>query len=108
MYAGQIISYIIRPVCRIPIEWITEITHVQEPYYFVDEQRFGPYKMWHHEHRFETIPKGVKMTDTVYYKLPFGFLGRILNSFKVKKDVEAIFAYRNAKLLQLFGPYTEM
>jgi ligand-binding SRPBCC domain-containing protein len=107
MYAGQIIAYTIRPVLNFPIEWVTEITEVQEPHYFIDEQRFGPYKFWHHEHRFSQIPNGVEMVDSVYYKMPFGVLGKALHYLKVKKDLETIFSYRQKKLEQLFGPYIE-
>jgi ligand-binding SRPBCC domain-containing protein len=105
MYAGQIISYIIRPIWNIPIEWVSEIAHVQEPHYFIDVQRFGPYKFWHHEHRFNPIPNGVEMVDTIFYKMPFGIFGKALNALKVKHELETIFAYRHAKLEQMFGPY---
>lgn len=105
MYEGQIITYTIRPLWNIPIQWTTEITHVNEPHYFIDDQRAGPYQLWHHEHRFEPIPNGVEMTDIIYYQLPFGPLGSLLNYLKVRKDVEAIFSYRKTKLEQLFGPY---
>ncbi len=107
MYAGQIISYIIRPLWNLPLEWITEITHVEEPLYFIDEQRFGPYKFWHHEHHFKPIPHGVEMTDIVYYQLSLGIIGRAIHFLKVKRDLEGIFAYRHAKLEKLFGPYAE-
>lgn len=107
MYAGQIITYIIRPVWNIPLNWVTEITHAQEPHYFIDEQRFGPYSFWHHEHRFHSIADGVEMIDLVYYKLPFGCLGRWLNSLKIKKDLEKIFSYRHAKIEEMFGTYSQ-
>lgn len=102
MYPGQIIAYTIRPVWNIPIEWVTEITQAEEPYYFIDEQRFGPYKFWHHEHRFKEIATGVEMTDTVYYKMPFGPIGKALHILKVKKDLDKIFAYRNEQLKKMF------
>lgn len=105
MYPGQIISYTIRPVLNIPIEWVTEITHVNAPHSFIDEQRFGPYKFWHHEHRFKAIPGGVEMIDTVIYKMPFGPLGEALHFLKVKNDLEKIFTYRNLKLENMFGKY---
>lgn len=106
MYPGQIISYTIRPLLHIPIEWVTEITHVQDYTYFIDEQRFGPYKFWHHEHRFQAIPNGVQMTDTIYYTLPFGILGKALNALHVRSQIEEIFSYRKAKMHTLFGQYT--
>lgn len=107
MYPGQIITYTIKPLLGIKIEWVTEITHVEEFRYFIDEQRFGPYTFWHHEHRFNAIAHGVEMTDTIYYKPPFGILGKALNALKIQKDVEAIFAYRKAKMEKLFGIYQE-
>lgn len=105
MYAGQIITYTIRPIGNIPLKWVTEITHVQKPDYFIDEQRFGPYKFWHHEHRFKAIPNGVEIIDLIYYQLPLGPLGKLLHAVKVKQDLEAIFAYRKTKLETLFGIY---
>lgn len=108
MYAGQIIYYRIKPLWNISIEWVTEITHVQKPTYFIDEQRLGPYKLWHHEHRFESIVNGVLMHDTVNYQLFFGPIGRILNSIRVRKEIEAIFEYRQKKLESLLGSYKEI
>lgn len=107
MYAGQIISHTLRPILNIPFEWVTEITHVEEPSYFIDEQRFGPYKFWHHEHRFNPIKNGVEIIDEIYYKLPFGLLGKVFLANKVKRDLEAIFTYRRKKLEEIFGLYNE-
>ena len=103
MYAGQIITHTIRPICAIPIVWVTEITHVHQPYYFVDEQRFGPYKFWHHQHRFIPTEKGVRMIDTLHYSLPFGIIGKIVDKIKVSKDIKNIFNYRYEKLNTLFA-----
>lgn len=103
MYAGQMIVHRVRPLLNIPIEWVTEITHVQEPHYFVDEQRIGPYRLWHHEHRFQSIPEGVEIEDVISYQLPYGLIGKAINVLKVKKDLEKIFAYRKTKLIELFG-----
>ncbi len=108
MYPGQIIVYKIRPLLNFSLEWVSEITHVQKPYYFVDEQRFGPYKYWHHEHHFNPVLNGVELIDIVYYKMPFGFIGQALHSLKVKHDLETIFSYRRNKLEKLFGIYQEM
>jgi ligand-binding SRPBCC domain-containing protein len=85
--------------------WLTEITHVVDRQYFVDEQRFGPYTMWHHRHFFEAVEGGVKMRDVVYYKLPLGFLGDIAHAIFVKKKLQNIFGYRYTKLEQLFGKW---
>jgi len=94
MYPGQIIEYTVKPVLGIPLYWMTEITHVEDKKYFVDEQRFGPYRMWHHQHHFKLTDKGVEMTDIVHYKLPLGFLGKIAHSLFVKKQLKQIFDYR--------------
>lgn len=94
-YAGQIIEYTVRPILGIPLYWMTEITQVEDHKYFIDEQRFGPYSFWHHQHHFEEMPDGkVLMQDTVHYKLPFWFLGDIANSLFVKKQLKDIFDYR--------------
>ncbi len=103
MYEGQIIHYKVAPVARIPIRWTTEITHIKEGKYFVDEQRFGPYAMWHHEHHFEEIEGGIKMIDHVHYAIPLGFIGRIANTLLVKSRLNEIFDYRYKKIEELFG-----
>ena len=102
MYAGQIIEYKVSPVLNIPLYWMTEITHVQDKKYFVDEQRFGPYAMWHHQHHFKATGNGVEMTDIVHYKLPFWFLGDIANSLFVKNQLKQIFDFRYKKVEQLY------
>ena len=102
MFSGQIISYTVRPVMNIPINWVTEITHVAEPSYFVDEQRFGPYKFWHHKHFINEVAGGVELIDIVHYALPFGFLGRIVHSLFVRRKLEQIFAYRTEKVKEIF------
>jgi len=104
MYPGMIISYKVHPVLRIPNTWVTEITHVKEPFYFVDEQRFGPYKLWHHQHHFKEIENGVEMSDIVTYALPFDPLSRTINSLLVEKKVKEIFKYREKKLEEIFKP----
>lgn len=103
MYAGQIITYIVKPILGIPIEWVTEITHVQEPYYFVDEQRFGPYSFWHHKHFFKPISGGIEMQDWVHYKIPFGIIGKSINQLYIKHKLKEIFDYRYQTLEKIFG-----
>lgn len=103
MYAGQIIRYIVKPVLGIPLKWCTEITHVVDKQYFVDEQRFGPYAFWHHQHRFTEIPGGVMMEDILNYKVPFGFLGDLVNALFVRNEVNQIFEYRRKILTERFG-----
>lgn len=107
MYPGQIIQYIVTPVAGIPTKWVTEITHVKEGEYFVDEQRFGPYALWHHKHFIRPIENGVEMEDIVDYKLPMGNLGRLAHPILVKPKLKEIFDYRYTKLIELFGPYPE-
>ncbi|MEI2737716.1 MAG: SRPBCC family protein [Chitinophagaceae bacterium] len=107
MYAGQIIEYKVRPLLGIPIYWMTEITQVKYHEYFIDEQRFGPYKLWHHQHHFKEIPGGVEMTDIVHYKNPLWFLGKIANILFVKKKIAGIFEYRYKKVEEMFGAWKE-
>jgi len=102
-YAGQMIVYTVSPLLNIPMSWVTEITHVQEPNFFVDEQRKGPYKMWHHQHKIEAIEGGVLMTDIVNYQPPFGFLGSIANTMIIKKQLKEIFDYRTIAIEKRFG-----
>ena len=102
MYTGMIITYLVRPLLNIPTTWVTEITHVREPNYFVDEQRFGPYKLWHHQHHFKETDNGIEMTDIVSYALPLDPLSRPINSLLVEKKVKEIFKFREKKLLELF------
>jgi ligand-binding SRPBCC domain-containing protein len=102
MYPGQIIEYKVSPILGIPLYWMTEITHVEERKYFVDEQRFGPYQLWHHQHHFKETAEGVEMTDIVHYKLPLGILGDIANVLMVKKQLKEIFDYRYQVVEKLF------
>ena len=103
MYAGQLIEYKVRPVLNIPMYWMTEITHVVDQTYFVDEQRYGPYAMWHHQHHFKAIEGGVEMTDLVHYKIPYWFLGDVANAIFVRKKLQEIFDFRKVKVEELFG-----
>lgn len=105
MYAGQIIQYIVTPVLGIKTKWVTEITHIIDKKYFVDEQRFGPYALWHHKHFINEIDGGVEMEDIIDYKVPFGVLGQLVHPFLVKPKLEEIFNYRTLKLEALFGTY---
>jgi ligand-binding SRPBCC domain-containing protein len=102
MYPGMIISYIVKPVLGIKMLWVTEITHIEEMRYFVDEQRIGPYSMWHHQHFIEPSGQGVLMTDIVSYSPPLGFLGALANSLFISKQLNSIFDYRDNILRQLF------
>ena len=105
MFAGQIIQYIVTPILGIPMKWVTEITHVQDKKYFVDEQRFGPYALWHHKHFLKEIPGGVEMEDIVDYKVPMGILGQLVQPFLVAPKLKEIFDFRTKKLIELFGEF---
>ena len=105
MYSGQIIQYIVTPIMGIKTKWVTEITHVKDKEYFVDEQRFGPYALWHHKHFIKKKNGGVEMEDIIDYKVPFGILGQMAHPFMVKPKLEEIFNYRQKKLIELFGEY---
>lgn len=94
MYAGLLINYRLKPVFNIPVDWCTEITHIKEKEYFVDEQRIGPYKLWHHEHHFEAVEGGVLMTDLLHYDIGKSIFGWIAGKLFVHKKVKAIFDYR--------------
>jgi len=102
MYPGLILEYIIRPLLNIPVHWVTEITQVKEPFYFVDEQRFGPYKFWHHQHHFKETPEGVEVRDIVNYSLPFGFFADLMHPLIVEPRLKKIFDYRSEKLENKF------
>ncbi len=105
MYPGMIITYKVSPLLGIKLNWMTEITHVRDYEYFVDEQRAGPYKLWHHQHKIEPIEGGVLMTDIVTYKPTLGLLGAIANSLLIKKQLQQIFDYRTIALEKRFGRY---
>jgi ligand-binding SRPBCC domain-containing protein len=103
MYEGLMIEYKVTPILGIPMSWITEIKTVKENQFFVDEQRKGPYKIWHHEHHFKEIPEGVEMTDIVSYELPLGFLGKMVHPLLVKSKLKEIFDYRTKMVDEIFN-----
>jgi ligand-binding SRPBCC domain-containing protein len=105
MYAGQIIEYKVSPLLGIPLYWMTEITQVKDKEYFIDEQRFGPYSLWHHQHHFKSIEGGVQMTDIIHYKLPLWFLGDIAHGLFVQKQLQGIFNFRYQKTEEVFGKW---
>lgn len=108
MYPGMIITYKVSPLKGIKLDWMTEITQVDEENYFIDEQRFGPYKFWHHQHHFKAIAGGTEMTDILTYGLPMGILGRIANHIYVANKLQEIFEFRRKKVSELFGAYQEI
>lgn len=103
MYQGMIISYKVSPLFGIKTTWVTEISQVKDGVYFVDEQRIGPYKLWHHQHILEETENGTLMTDIVSYAPPFGILGKIANGLIIQKKLKEIFDYRHKKLIEIFG-----
>ncbi len=103
MYEGLMIAYTLKPMLQIPVHWVTEITHIKEHVYFVDEQRKGPYAIWHHEHHFEAKDGGVLMTDMLHYDVGLSFLGWIAGKLFVHQKVKEIFAFRFQKLKETFN-----
>ncbi|MEJ2476898.1 MAG: SRPBCC family protein [Desulfobacterales bacterium] len=103
MYPGMIVTYRVRPLAGVSVPWLTEITHVREPEFFVDEQRSGPYRFWHHQHHFAAIDRGIRMTDLVHYQVRFGPPGHWLAGGLVRRRLEEIFRYRRSVLNELFG-----
>lgn len=105
LYPGQIIEYTIKPLWGIKWYWMTEITHVQPGQFFIDEQRYGPYSLWHHQHHFQEVEGGVEMTDIVHYKIPGWWFGDLLHALVIRKKLQGIFAYRYQQIEQLFGKW---
>ena len=104
-YPGQIIQYTVKPLLGIKINWVTEITQVQDKEFFVDEQRFGPYSFWHHKHFINEIENGVLMEDVIHYKIPLGPIGVLLNFLFINSKLKSIFKYRKQELIKTFGDY---
>lgn len=102
VYPGLIITYRVSPLPGVRMNWVTEITHVEENKFFVDEQRFGPYAMWHHEHHFRATDAGVTMLDKLSYKLPLGWLGHLAHRLFVRRQLKNIFDFRKSNLNKLF------
>lgn len=103
MYPGMIITYVVKPVLGLPLQWMTEITHVKEREYFVDEQRIGPYRFWHHQHMLKEINGGVLMTDIVTYAPPLGIIGAVANKLFIKSQLSDIFLFRKSALEKRYG-----
>lgn len=102
IYEGMIISYNVRPLLGIQTNWVTEITHIRDKSYFVDEQRVGPYKLWHHQHIILPKNNGVLMKDIVSYQPPFGLLGKIANALVIRNTLNEIFDYRTKVLEKIY------
>lgn len=108
MYAGMIITYKVTPILNIPMKWVTEITHMDKGNFFIDVQRFGPYKFWHHQHVFLNHPKGVLMKDIITYAPPLSLFGTILNNLIIKKRINKIFDYREREINKIFNSKSEI
>ncbi len=104
-YPGQIIQYTVKPLLGVRINWVTEITHVNDNLYFIDEQRFGPYAFWHHKHFIKEIENGVLIEDVIHYKIPLGPIGVLLNFLIINSKLNSIFKYRKQELTKIFGDY---
>lgn len=102
MYQGMIIQYKVSPLLNIKMNWVTEITHVRDKEYFIDEQRFGPYALWHHQHHFEEQDGGIMMKDILHYKVPYGIIGTIADAVFVSNKIEQIFQYRIKAVERIF------
>lgn len=107
MYPGMIIGYRVSPLLGIKTTWVTEITQVRDLSYFVDEQRIGPYSIWHHQHFIEPIEGGALMRDIVTYRPPFGFLGAIMNRLVIQKKLKEIFSYRTEAIEKRYGKFKD-
>jgi ligand-binding SRPBCC domain-containing protein len=103
MFSGMLIVYTVKPVLGIPMTWVTEIKNIKDKEHFIDEQRFGPYSLWHHQHKFKAIEGGVEMTDVVQYVLPLGIIGQIMNTLFIKNKLKQIFDFRVKVVEELFG-----
>ncbi len=102
VYPGMIIRYTVSPIAGIPLNWVTEITQVKDKEFFIDDQRTGPYRIWHHQHLFRPLPQGTEMTDIVTYAIPFGIFGRLAGQLFVHRKVRQIFGFRRVALEQMF------
>ncbi len=102
IHTGLMIRYRVSPLFGIPLSWLTEITQVRRPDYFVDEQRVGPYKVWHHEHFFRAIDgQQTEVRDLVHYVPPLGPLGALLNRLVIRRQLERIFDFRTESLARI-------
>ena len=104
IYPGLIITYRIRPLAGLAVPWVSEITQVEAPRYFVDEQRHGPYRFWHHQHRLREVGASVEKTDLVHYRLPGGLLGIGLHAVLIRRKLDEIFRFRYHALQRVFEP----
>ena len=102
MHLGQLIEYRVQILPLIKATWLTEITHLKDHSYFVDEQRIGPYQFWYHEHRFTEVDDGVEVEDIVHYALPLWWFGRLAHWLFVRRQLQQIFHFRRQVLDERF------
>ncbi|MGF1587027.1 MAG: hypothetical protein ACFCUM_17035 [Bacteroidales bacterium] len=107
MYPGMIISYTVKPLLGFKMTWVSEITQIEEKRFFIDQQRIGPYSMWHHQHLIEPVKNGVLMSDIVSYSPPMGLLGSIANGLFIRKQLETIFTYREKAVEKYFNNHKD-
>ena len=103
VHAGLIITYRIRPLAGIAVPWVSEITQVDPPRFFVDEQKLGPYRFWHHQHWLRAVDDGVEKTDQVHYALPGGLIGIGLHALLIRRKLDEIFRFRYDALARIFN-----
>jgi ligand-binding SRPBCC domain-containing protein len=103
MYEGMWIQYTVSPMLQIPLHWTTEITHIKNHHYFIDEQRTGPYKIWHHEHHFKQVSEGVEMIDILHYDIGMGIIGKLADKWMISDRIDHIFEYRSTVLKSMFA-----
>ncbi len=105
IYEGMLITYTLYPFMMLPVQWETEITKVERPFFFEDRQKSGPYESWSHRHQFREIPGGVEMTDRIDYVLPMGAFGDLVNALIVSRRLDEVFAYRKGKVDEILGVF---
>ena len=103
MYNGMIITYRVTLIANFSMTWVTEIKNIHQPHSFIDEQRFGPYRFWHHRHTFRDVPGGVEIGDLIHYALPFGIFSPMINDAIIAPKLEKIFTHRAQTLAYKFG-----
>lgn len=103
MYEGMLMHYQIAPLAGIRLNWVTQITHIEKGVRFIDEQRLGPFRFWHHEHRLIEMDDGIVMQDIVHYVMPFSFIGRIAHWTSIRKLLESLFKFRTEQIETYFN-----
>jgi ligand-binding SRPBCC domain-containing protein len=105
LFPGQLISYRLKPLWGLPVQWTTEIKAVEFERSFIDAQKKGPYRLWEHQHFFKAIEGGVAMTDHVTYLNPMGIGGRMMNGLFIRRQLRRIFEYRYRQVEKIFGEW---